>query len=288
MSGRRRRERTRKPSASGGVPSLGKDAPRGFQALENAAAGRGATPKPTRKKRAAAALAGALLLLAHAPLIALTPGVRAARIVRAPGAALRYLPLPAEAGMDPAVADVRVMWSPALFALPSRAGFSGSTARRPAGAPALEAPNRETALFTPPPPASPAAAVLRPAPRDGVGLPALAFPPVFGTLAEAPAGDRILALDDDVRSALEKAPLDPAGPDAAAWEAWVRIAFDEAGIPRHALIERIEPPETPPAVRVMLQRNARDWRATPGAAREGRFHIRRSAPPPTAGEGGAP
>jgi hypothetical protein len=189
-------------------------------------------------------------------------------------AALRFLPLAAD-GIEPTTADVRVIWSPALFSLPSRVGFSGSTARRAQGPPSLDAPHRETVLMTPPLPEPPAAAVLpsRRAPAAALA-PALAPPRVFDAPLPPRAGDRIEPLDDGLRDHLTVKPLERngAGSDRA-WEAVVWMLFDTTGWPRHVVIEQIDPPDAPPEVRAFLQRGLRAWRTTPGVEREGRVRI---------------
>lgn len=276
--------------AGGGhpLPNLGSPASPVFQGLENRLSPATACRRGSRCRRAAL-LALAVLAL-HLPLLALRPAASSRRPPPpfAPPR-LRYLPL-AASEFDPTVADFRVLWSPALFSLPSRLGFSAPATRISQSAPALDGPIAETALPWPAAPAPSVAAVLPPrttAPRGPA--PPLPSDRVFAPPPPLAAEDRIEPLDDSLRDRLEHTPLDRAGGEnGAGWEAVVWLEFDEAGLPRHALIERLDPPETPPATRVLLQRNVRAWRAAPGAERSGRVWIQRIAGATAAAGASAP
>jgi len=259
--------------------------------LEKARARAGPIAAGERWRAALFALAFAALICL--PFVALRPAPSRATPARAvPPPRLRYLPL-ADPGLDPHATDVRIVWSPALFSLPSRLGFGGAAARPALPTPSLEGPIGDTARLTAPAPAPPPAAVLAPRPAERPAAPAVAAPRVFDAAgaAAAAAEDRVEPLDDGLRGQLESVALDrPAAGGDRGWEAVVWLAFDEAGLPRHVLIERMEPPDAPPEARVLLQRGLRAWRAAPGAERAGRVRIRRpgaeAAPAETAAERG--
>mgnify|MGYP007069029057 CR=1 FL=1 len=272
------------------VPRLEKTESAVVQPLETAIA----APLRNRCERYLPALAALTLAAAlHLPLFGLRPAPpRPVADVAAPAPPrLRYLPL-ADPGLDANATDVRVVWSPALFSLPSRLGFRGSSPAPGLSGPSLDSPIHDTARLTaaaqsPAPPA-----VLAPRPAARPMLPAVSVPRVFDTPATPAAlADVLEPLDDGLRGRLESAPLDPSAADGGrGWEAVVWLAFDEAGLPRHALIERIEPPDAPPETRVLLQRGLRAWRAAPGVERSGRVRIRRpgaeGAPPEAAADRG--
>lgn len=189
-----------------------------------------------------------------------------------PVPAVAYLPVRAAAA-ESAIErpDIRTLWSPVLFSLPSAAGFSRAPSHAGGLKPPLDLPdeplpvlsrasertvNRPTVL----------AAVGNPDPA-GVAARATAAPM---TLPRAPVVERIAGTADLPAGA--DLPVPAARRGAKAWEAEATIEFDAGGLATHVFVERSE---AEPAVTAELARGLYRWRVPTSAAASSlrvRFH----------------
>jgi len=169
-------------------------------------------------------------------------------------AAVSYMPLQSFA--PPERPDARAIWSPVLFSLPTPAGFSREVEAGPVARPPLE-----PAPEPPPLLARRAAAV----DEAGVSVPAVPLPSVPAGPRPAPPPPPVAAIVP-VEGRLPPGVVFPvpaalAGPSA--WEAEVRVAFDDSGMPARAFIE---PGDAPAAARAETVRSVMRWRRPAGPA----------------------
>lgn len=195
----------------------------------------------------------------------------------------RYLPVRAAADGGEPASDLRVMWSPVLFALPTPMGFS----RAPAAGdghdrPRVQRPNIEPLLMPPPPPPPPTALVptpTLPAFNDGVHFRLDGATPVFAALpmaTNALAIEMLGALAE--RRCLEQ-PLPPLPPDLAA-DSWTVMATLEVG--REGRVQHVflDPPSAVAEFNAQLTQALHRWRFAPAAAAtQGPVHLHHAAPP---------
>lgn len=184
-------------------------------------------------------------------------------------------------------ADIRVTWSPSVFALPSPAGFSHSLRRDRARLAPPDQPTRPKAAFLETSPsaiqASPATAFQPELVAIPPALSAWPAPPVF-PVQPTGAAERpriIFSKDWDPRlfSGLDS---DYAAWTSQAWTARVEMRFDGAGIPESVLL--VQPSGLDDLDR-RLTRSLRGWRLLDAAApRQGEVTWRCPAtrPPPVA------
>lgn len=168
-------------------------------------------------------------------------------------APIAYMPMEA-AGMSERP-DVRAIWSPVLFSLPSAAGFSrgapsGPVARPPLDPPAEPPPLLALRIQTP----AQAAVPLAPVPLPACVPPSPPPPPPVGTTmtpleGEVPAGAGF--------------PVAPALRGDRSWEAEAQVAFDGDGLSTHAFVESAD---APPGVRREIARGLHRWRRPVGSA----------------------
>ncbi len=195
----------------------------------------------------------------------------------------RYLPARAPAEGGEPQRDLRVMWSPVLFALPTPMGFS----RAPAAGdghdrPRVQRPDIEAQLM-PPPPAAGLAPVV-PAPRpptlnnganfrvDDVAPVFAKLPAVTNTLTSEVAGD--LA----ARACLEQ-PLPPLPPELTAlnWQVVAKLEVAREGRVLHVFLD---PPSTAADFNAQLTQALLRWRFAPAAAAaQGAVRLRHLAAP---------
>jgi len=163
--------------------------------------------------------------------------------------------MPVEAAGMPDRPDVRAIWSPVLFSLPTAVGFSRGVPSGPVARPPLDPPADpppllalrtqtpvQTAVplapvplpaFVPPPPPPPAPAGTTMTPLEGTVPPDAGFP-----VASGACGDR-------------------------SWEAEAQVAFGGDGLPLHAFVESAD---APPGVRREIARGLHRWRRSAGGA----------------------
>ncbi len=200
----------------------------------------------------------------------------------------RFLPVRAPADGGEPQSDLRVMWSPVLFALPTPMGFS----RAPAAGdghdrPRVQRPTIEPQLM-PPPPAALLTPVV-PAPRppefnDGVHFRLDGATPAFAGL---PAATNALTVE--VLGALADlrclaTPLPPLPPDLAA-DSWTIAATLEVGREGRVLHVFLDPPSASAEFNAQLTQALFRWRfGTAAAAAQGLVHLHHAAalqvPPP--------
>jgi len=218
----------------------------------------------------------------------------ATRVAKAPR--VTYLPAPAVQGDGATRADLRVLWSPVLFSLPTPMGFSRSAASNEA----TLRPPLQQALSTPvllarpvPPPAAP----LIPPPVANLAGPAPAAPavpaaPVFTAPPPATsAAWQVLLRGGLADAAWQAQPLPPAPADgtAADVEAGAQLEFSREGWAQHVWLDA---PTASSNVNAQLVRALLQWRCAPAAApRSGAVVLRATGPtlpPPPAPAGSAP
>jgi hypothetical protein len=196
-------------------------------------------------------------------------------------------PAPARLRLLPIVpgspaAEARALWSPGLFVLPTEHGFGRAREELTLVHPPIEPPAPPPHYLATPRPASPRARPPRPATaRRAAGVPAALRPaePVLPPVA-TPARHR--EFDGGWSpAAFTAAPWPERAASAQPWEARVRLAFDEAGVPVHVFVDRATAVDA--HVRPEIARTLRAWRLAPDAARHGEVRLRfdpAGLPPP--------
>ncbi len=250
----------------------------------------GPVTPPRAGARRGWAIAAALAMLWHGVLLfalRAAPGpVYAAPAPRPPRATLR----PLAGGAAGPLGVVRDVWSPVLFSLPNRMGFSRST----------DASQRLRPPLTPPAPPARylAAAAPRPPPGPAVarhGTTAESAAARLRAIAARPGDDPpVLTLPAPSSARLEVRTADgwrPAGPPPVridslpasdrAWSCTVRVVFNTRGEAAHALVEESS---APGEVAAALERALRAWRLPPARPpAEGRVLVRYEPASATAG-----
>jgi len=216
----------------------------------------------------------------------------AARPAKTPRVA--FLPGPAARGGGVPHADLRALWSPVLFSLPTPMGFSRSVV---SGDAALRLPLQQ-ALSTPvllARPAPPPHALLIPSPADVLSGRAAAGPlvpetPVFARAAAVTGQAWQILLRGGLADAVWQAqplPTAPADGSAGVWEAGAQLEVSREGVVQHVWLEA---PTASSNLNNQLVHALLQWRGTPATnARTGHVLLRAASaalPPPAAG--GAP
>lgn len=206
----------------------------------------------------------------------------------------RYLPVRAASDGGEPQSDLRVMWSPVLFALPTPMGFS----RAPAAGdghdrPRVQRPSLDPLLMPPPSvaklaPVVPASKL--PELNDGKNFRLDGATPVF---AEIPAATNTLAIE--LLGALAQLhsleqPLPPLPAELAA-DSWAIVATLEVG--REGRVQHVflDPPSSSTNFNAELTQALYRWRFVPAAAAQGPVHLHHVAEPkasPPAPEVAAP
>ncbi|MCX6998469.1 MAG: hypothetical protein NTV49_15645 [Kiritimatiellaeota bacterium] len=205
-----------------------------------------------------------------------------------------YLPGPEARGEKAANADLRAMWSPVLFSLPTPMGFSRSVE---SGDAALRPPLQQT-QSAPVLLARPATAdntPLVPSPtgvlaRRAAGEPLLVIkePPVFAGVAAA-TGPTWQVVTGGGRAAArwqaQPLPKTPADGGESLWEAGAQVEVSREGVVQHVWLET---PTASSNLNVQLVHALLQWRCAPAAApRTGNVLVRYAgavaARPPAAG-----
>jgi hypothetical protein len=201
----------------------------------------------------------------------------------------RFLPVRAPADGGEPQSDLRVMWSPVLFALPTPMGFS----RAPAAGdghdrPRVQRPNLEPLLMPPAPAAQRAALV--PAPRlpalhDGATFRLDGAAPVFAGLPATTNAMTVEVLGGlaGLRCLEQSLPLMPPELTAESWTVTALIEVGRAGSVRHVFLD---PPSASAAFNAQLTQAFLRWRFAPAAADvQGVVHLHHApaskVPPPT-------
>jgi len=194
----------------------------------------------------------------------------------------RYLPVRAAADGGEPASDLRVMWSPVLFALPTPMGFS----RAPAAGdghdrPRVQRPNIEPQLM-PPPPAAPLTALVPtpklPAFNDGARFRLDDDTPVFAVLPAATPALAVEVLGGLAGRPCLEQPLPALPPDLAA-DSWTVAATLEVG--REGRVQHVflDPPSTVAEFNAQLTQAFLHWRFAPSAAAaQGSVHLHHAAP----------
>ena len=207
----------------------------------------------------------------------------------------RFLPGQAVVAGGAAQGDLRVMWSPVLFALPTPMGFS----RAPSDGeghdrPRVQRPSIEPLLLSPPPAMSASAvvtAVPLPTFADGAHFQLDEAAPVFALL---PANTNLLTVEivGDLAGfqALEKPlPVLPPELTADSWTVIAHIDLDRFGNVRHVFLD---PPSSLAAFNAQLLQALYRWRfAAITTEVHGAIHLHHAAvghPSPPASENAKP
>jgi hypothetical protein len=207
----------------------------------------------------------------------------------------RYLPARAPAEGGEAARDLRVMWSPVLFALPTPMGFS----RAPAAGdghdrPRVQRPDIEPRLM-PPPPAAALTPVV-PAPRqpalnDGANFRVDGVAPVFAQLPAITSTLTSEVLGDLAAVACLEKPLPPLPQDLTVlnWQVVAKLEVGREGRVQHVFLD---PPSTSAGFNAQLTQALLRWRFAPAAAAaQGQVrlqHLAAPQPPAAKPEGVAP
>ncbi len=217
--------------------------------------------------------------------------VSAAQPAKAPRVA--FLPDPAARGGGAPHADLRALWSPVLFSLPTPMGFSravdrGDSALRP---PLLQAQSTPVLLARPvPPPDAP----LIPSPAEvlaGRAAAELLVPetPVFARAAAGTGQTWQILLRNGSAGAVWQAqplPTAPAAGSAGAWEAGAQLEVSREGVVQHVWLEA---PTASSNLNAQLVHALLQWRCTPATNARAVHVLLRVAntalalPPPAAG-----
>lgn len=179
---------------------------------------------------------------------------------RARPAPVTYMPVEA-AGM-PDRPDVRAIWSPVLFSLPTAVGFSRGAPSGPVARPPLDPPAEPPPLLA----LRPQTPARTPVPLAPVPLPAYVPPP---PRPPAPAGTTMTPLEGAV-PADAGFPVAPEARGDRAWEAEAQVDFGEDGLPRHAFVESADASS---GVRGEIARGLHRWRRPAGGS-AGRVRVR--------------
>lgn len=186
-------------------------------------------------------------------------------------------------------ADLRALWSPAAFALPTPAGFSHSLrTERSRLTPPVEMPLPQPAFLGPPAPVRSAGTGTGRSLR-APALP-LAVPPdgprVFPARPMQPERPRMEFPDGWESRLFSGIDLNFGTWTNAAWTAEVEMHFDGKGVPVSMLLAKSS---GRPDLDRRLARSVNGWRLLdPSAPRTGVVTWRNSAPPPAAGGEGVP
>jgi|GEM_PF-2401105 len=220
------------------------------------------------------------------------PKASAAPPAKAPRVA--FLPGPAARGGGAPHADLRALWSPVLFSLPTPMGFSrsvvsGDSALRP---PLQQAQSTPVLLARP---ALPPNAPLISVPADVLAGRAAAEPlvpetAVFARTAAVTGQAWQILLHDGLADASWQAqplPKVPADGSAGTWEAEAQLELSREGLVQHVWLEA---PTASSNVNAQLVHALLQWRCAPATnARAVHVLLRAaSAAPPPPAAGGAP
>ncbi len=221
-----------------------------------------------------------LAILWHAPLLRFRPhDAVPPAVVAASLPTLRYWPVSETADPERPAADVRVIWSPVLFSLPSRVGFGTRPAETVRPQP-FDFSTPPCVFTTPPGREEMAGAVALPAYPTPRLLPKPYAPPVFMSNAALRLVVRVDAMDDALRQRLRDVHLDEPNSDIGRpWEAVLWIRFDEMGVPQNIFLDSLIPSDAPPSLGRDILITARRWRLAPGPPIEGRIQLQRTYVP---------
>jgi hypothetical protein len=195
----------------------------------------------------------------------------------------RFLPARAPADGGEPQSDLRVMWSPVLFALPTPMGFS----RAPAAGdghdrPRVQRPTLEPQLMPPPPVAKLAAVV--PVPRlpalnDGANFYLDGAAPVFAALPGVTPTLSVEVLGALAGLRCLDQPLPPLPVELAA-ESWTVVATLELGRAGRVQHVFLDPPSASAAFNAQLLQAFFRWRFAPSAAAvQGLVHLHHAPAP---------
>ena len=197
-----------------------------------------------------------------------------------PAPRVTYLPGTEGLGGRSAQADLRALWSPVLFALPTPMGFSrGATNSDVAWRPPLQQTQSEPVLLTRPPPAPAALMAVTPGllARRAAAPPALvpAEPPVFAGAPAATGRVWQVVLGDGlagIRWQQQPLPEAPAEDGESLWEAGAQLEISREGVVQHVWLDT---PTASAQVNDLLLHALLGWRSVPEAkARSGRVVLR--------------